>query len=62
MFKSNSFSTKRAYDAPLCEALEFQINEGFLKISGGDAQGTSWSDTAGGAGGSVDYYNYEQSF
>lgn len=35
MFKSNSFSTKRAYDAPLCEALEFQINEGILDLSYG---------------------------
>ena len=61
MFKSNSFSTKRAYDAPLCEALEVQINEGvLLNISGGETQGTNWSEKSGGAGGSVDYYNYDE--
>ena len=61
MFKSNSFSTKRAYDAPLCEALEFQINEGILDVS--EKTQANWSDpsTPNTAGG-TDYYNYGGSF
>ena len=34
MFKSNSFSTKRAYDAPLCEALEVKFEGNVLTTSG----------------------------
>ena len=61
MFKSNSFSTKRAYDAPLCEALEFQINEGILDVS--EKTQANWSDpSTPNAAGGTDYYNYGGSF
>ena len=40
MFKKQSFNTGVAYVAPLCEALEFKVNEGVMILSnqGGGGQ------------------------
>ena len=49
MFKSNSFSTKRAYDAPLCETLDVRVELSILDMSrnvASEAGGVSGKDNS----------------
>ena len=36
MLKKNFFSAAEAYAAPVCESLDFTVNEGIMVLSNGD--------------------------
>ena len=51
MLKKIFLNAAEAYAAPVCETLDFTVNEGIMGLS----NGTNWSENPGGAGGNDGY-------